>query len=188
MLEKEKTDGEGQEKLTVPQCPEHSYCVFCRTGTESETAELIGKEKNCSVIVPKIEREECHSGVWKRIVKNMLPGYIFAFSDDPLELSDVKNRGGVIKLLRYDDEEYDLRGDDREFAEWLYKNGGTIGVSTAVKVGTKIKVTGGPLLDYAGSIMEVKRQKRIAKVRITLGDIIRDVWMSFEWLKEDENQ
>ena len=188
MLEKELTDREGRESAAVPQCPEHSYCVFCRTGTESETAELIGNDKECVVIIPKIEREECHSGVWKRITKNMLPGYIFIFSDDALELSDIRRRGGVIKLLRYDEEDYDLRGDDRNFAEWIYKNEGVIGVSTAVKEGTKIKVTGGPLLDYAGSIIEVKRQKRIAKVRITLGEITRDVWVSFEWLKEDENE
>ena len=163
--------------------PEQIYCVFCRAGSEENTASLINSRLGCRAIVPRVIRDECHSGIWEKKVRVMLPGYIFVYSDTAVSLDGVGEGGGMLKLLRYGENDNELRGNDLEFAEWIYDNDGTIGLSTAVKEGSKIRVVGGPLLNYSGSIVEVKRQKRLAKVSITIGDTVRDVWMSFEWLQ-----
>lgn len=169
-------------------CPEYVYCLFCRSGSEKTVAQAVQQKLNCEAIVPRIERDEHRSGKWEKRVIDMLPGYIFLYSDVEADIESLKGKAGALKVLRYDDGSNRLLDDDLRFAEWLYKNGGTIGISTAVKEGTKIRVTGGPLLDYAGSIIEVKRQKRIAKVAIKLGGVTREVWMSFAWLSAENEQ
>ena len=166
--------------------PKHAYCLFCRTGREKDIASVIRITNECEALIPRIEKEECRSGVWERKVKSMLPGYLFIYSDSEFDFDRIKGIDGVLKILRYKDYERDLRGDDRRFADWLYSNGGTFGVSKAIKEGTKIRIVDGPLVKYAGSILEVKRQKRQAKVEITVGSIRREIWMSFEWLEPEE--
>lgn len=131
-----------------------------------------------------VENEECRSGVWEKRLRHMLPGYVFVYSDNEIPISKLGKMPCVLKPLKYGDGDYILKGGDRDFAEWIYSHNGLIGLSVAIKSGSKIKVVDGPLLDYEGSIVEVKRQKRLAKVLITIGDISREVWMSFEWLKE----
>lgn len=139
--------------------------------------------KICNALIPQIEKDERRQGVWRRVRHNMLPGYVFLFSDCQLDCAELSRLSGVIKILGYDTGDHALHGSDREFAVWLYRNSGCIGVSTAVAEGSRIRVTGGPLLDYAGCIKEVNRSKRIAKVAVSVDDVIRDVWMSFEWLE-----
>lgn len=168
--------------------PLHAHCIFCETGRDEIIAARLANENNVTAFVPHIVNEECHSGVWEKHTRRMLPGYIFLYSDEAVNAERIRRTDGVLRFLKYEDGEYDLRGDDRLFAEWIYKAKGTVGISTAVKEGTKIRVVGGPLVDYAGSILEVKRQKRLAKVAITVGNITREVWMSFEWLEPENMQ
>ena len=173
------------EKSIPNRFPAHCVCAFCKGGTESVLEQILGAELNCVAFTPKVEREESHGGKKTVTVRKMMPGYIFIFSDDSISASELYRIDGILRLLKYDDGEYDLREDDLRFAKWLYSNDGKIGLSTAISEGTKIRVINGPLLDYAGSIIEVKRGKRIAKVRIAIGDTIRDIWIGFELMEPE---
>lgn len=173
------------ESIETPveiSCPEYAYCVFCETGKEEYVASRIGHDPRITVLVPTIEHDEHRNGTWEKCTRKMLPGYLFLYSAESENCEELKRIDGVIKALKYDDKDYKLTGSDRQFAEWLYRNNGRIGMSSAIKEGTKIRIVGGPLLSYAGSILEVKRSKRIAKVAVTLGDVTREIWMGFEWL------
>ena len=181
MPESIKLNNEGQTA-----CPVYACCLFVRAGDEERAAAEIAEKTGCSVLVPMIDREELHSGSWVRITKKLLPGYVFLYSDSPIASESMTGTNGVLKVLKYTDGRCELVGEDRRFAEWIYDNGGTVGVSTAVKEGDRIRVIDGPLLDYCGSITEVKRKKRTAKVSISFGEITREIWMSFEWLKTEE--
>lgn len=168
------------------ECPEFAYCLFVKAGEEERTAAELSETTGCIPLVPMVERDERHSDKWERVAKKMLPGYVFLYSFVPIDPEPISDSSGVLRILRYTDESAELVGEDRRFAEWVYKNGGTVGVSTAVREGTKIRVIDGPLLDYRGSIIEVKRQKRTAKVAVSFGEITREIWMSFEWLESEE--
>ncbi len=162
--------------------PQYVYCVFCKGGAETRAA-AVYSAAGCEAIVPMIEKDVRKQGVWQRRRHKMLPGYTFLYSDRKLNYDELRSAGGTARVLRYGTGECELRDTDREFALWLYRNKGCIGVSVAVKVGTRILITGGPLLDYAGRIKEVNRSKRIAKVEVSIEDAVRNVWMSFERLE-----
>ncbi|MCR5610252.1 MAG: hypothetical protein K6F68_00260 [Clostridiales bacterium] len=182
------TDNDFSLPSDTSPCPGFAYCVFCESGRDDIAAENVLKGLHAFAISPKVEKEECHSGVWEKCLRRMLPGYVFVYSDVPVPVSELVRVSGILRVLKYNDGDYRLKGADRLFAEWVHAHGGMIGMSLAVKDGTKIRVADGPLKDYEGSIVEVKRQKRIAKVAIRLGDVTRYVWMGFEWLRSVDKE
>ncbi|MDO4564043.1 MAG: hypothetical protein Q4C04_00320 [Clostridia bacterium] len=159
-------------------------CVFCESGRESNTVRAIEREfPEAVAMFPTFERDERKNGTWIRRRLPLLSGYVFVYSEKVLDLVRLGRLIGVYKPLRYQDGEYALRGADLEFARWLWQNEGNIGISQAIKKGGRIEVISGPLAEYKGVIKDVNNHRRSALVTIEVGEMKRDVWLSFEWLQ-----
>jgi transcriptional antiterminator NusG len=159
----------------------NAYCVFCKTAYEEKAAININRlyqEAGVRAIAPvRILKERCR-GVVKKVSKPLMQGYIFIFSElkiDPGMLSPVQD---VIKLLRYQNGEYELLGPDLEYAEFISANNGIIGISDVICEGREVKVLSGPLEDYKGTIIKLDRRKQRVLLRVSLGGIERDISLS----------
>lgn len=158
-------------------------CVFCQGGQEKHTVEAIEREfPFAKALFPTYVRDERKQGTWVRRTLPLISGYVFVYTDTLPDLVRLKRLTGIYKPLQYEDGGYALRGSDLDFAHWIYKSKGNIGISQAIKKGNRIEVVGGPLMEYSGVIKDVNNGRRSALVTIEIGEMIKDVWLSFEWL------
>ena len=161
---------------------EAALCLFCASGCEKRLQRELEQMFPCRALYPSFEREEKHNGVWSIRRHALLPGYVFVFAADfPYER--IRAHHDVRRILSYADGDYPLRGGDRDFADWMDGLGGNIAISQAVREGTRIRVIAGPLAHYAGQILEVNAHRRMVKVAVAAGEMLKPVWMGFEFVE-----
>lgn len=162
--------------------PEYIYCVSCMTSSETVVARRIEETFHVRIIYLSYDREEKKSGTWTIVTHPVHFGYVFVYTDqpiNPLRICDIEN---VNRVLQYGDGEINLTGEDRFFAEWILRCDGHIGLSRALLVGDETRIIDGPLKDYEGTIRRIDRHKRRAWVDVMVGDEVKSIQMYFEWL------
>jgi len=169
----------------MEQCSDSvfSYCISCRTGMEMRVANLVKDSLQIETVAPVKLKREWRGNRWEQKTRILLPGYIFAYSNSPLDIRLVNGLPYILKVLHYDDGDAVLRGRDREFAFWLVQHGGIVGISSAVIEGSRVKVVSGPLKELEGRIVKVDKRKQIAKVAFASYGTIKHFWLSFEVLQ-----
>ncbi|MEG0513355.1 MAG: transcription termination/antitermination NusG family protein [Clostridia bacterium] len=159
-------------------------CIFCFTPKQRYIEVGLSQVYDCKVTNPQIIQKKWIKGKQKLLKHPLLPGYLFITSEQELELSTVRQINGVIKVLRYDYGASRLAPADEAFARWLLKYDGTLGMSKAIREGDHIKVVDGPLLDYAGTITRVNKQRQRAEVEFVFDNVTRRIWLGFDWVED----
>ncbi len=164
-----------------------SYCIYCATGREAGVARQIQRETGLTALAPTLVRVEWKGKVASRKEQTLFPGYVFLYADDnaPPKLSGVHH---MRRLLAYDSGQRQLYGRDAEIARWLFKYGGVIRESRALREGDRIIVVDGPMRDLGGVIKTVNKQRQRASIEFTFEGITRSVWMAFEWVSSAEGE
>jgi len=162
-------------------------CVFCITGSECAIAEELNRMDGVTAIVAKKQKKEWRRGGWCEVRKVLLPGYVFLYRHAALLAPVVNAKLQSMRVLKYNDGSTLLIGQDRQFADWLWKQGGVIGISTALRSGSDVEITGGPLAELDGIITRIDRRKQIAKVTLEIAGGL-SVWMSFDYADADSCQ
>lgn len=164
-----------------------TYCLFCKPGQE-QTAIADLKKKGYSTLAPLVVRWKKGEGGVRKSTCRLLPGYVFFDAQCTPDWSYILGSLGVIRVLKYDDGEYALRGDDLEFIEWLKKYDGTIEISRVIQVGSRIEFIDGPLKEMEGKVIKVNKSRK--QVQISLGSsdsLMRTVWCSIDYIKSDSD-
>jgi len=163
------------------------YCLFVRSGSEQKVAEAISeanklRETGSEVlaVAPRRMMQEKRSGSWEKRALALLPGYVFVYGKLDADGLRRLKADNVYKLLRYDNELRELLGDDREYALWILRNHGEIGVSRVIEEGDSIRVVDGPLADCVGKIVRLDKHKRRATVEFDFDGRKRTVSLSAE--------
>lgn len=167
-------------KMTKDQI---AVCIFCRPGNESLLAQTIRDQLDQTVLVPIRMQEEVHHGKYLQVQKPLLPGYIFAYMNSIDLVTPIQALPLTRKVLSYEEGNYVLVGNDRAFADWLYRYDGVIGVSRAMLVNGKVDIIDGPMKDYEGIIKKIDKQKHRALIEINVGGTISKTWLSFAWME-----
>ena len=129
-------------------------------------------------IVPVRILKERNRGVTKQVIKPLMQGYVFIFSDIKIEPRMIGPVENTIKLLQYQSGEYELVGPDLEYAEFISANNGVLGISDVICEGRDVKVLSGPLEEYKGTIIKLDKRKQRVLLRVSLGGIERDISLS----------
>jgi len=144
---------------------EKIYCLFCATGREGQIETFL-KKFGINVINARAERHVFKSG--KRVgtdLRPLFPGYVFFKGGSAIDWTCFWH-SDIYYVLKYKDGERGLRGADLDCARWLLRNNGIIRASRAIEVGKKIRIIEGPLKDYEGCIIAVRRRQQYVTVRI----------------------
>ena len=163
--------------------PVNAYCVFCKAGYEEKVAKAINAQNGLTAFPVMQEKHKSKNGVKSVVRQVMLPGYVFVYTNSPIPTKHVFSNTKVIYLLKYSDESYQLYGEDLAYAKWILKYNGLIACSTAVRLGSQVKIVEGPLKDYEGTIQEISKKNRNAKIVITIADRIFNIWLPFIWIE-----
>ncbi len=161
----------------------HCFCLFVRSGSEQTVADTLVKareEQGIKVVAPRRFMQEKREGRWRKRALALLPGYVFVYGDlAPEDLRKLRT-DNVYKLLKYDNDLRELLGDDREYALWILRNHGDIGMSKVLDVGGDIRVVSGPLMDCIGKIIRLDKHKRRATVQFDFDGRLRTVTLAAE--------
>ena len=163
-------------------------CIFCVTGREQEVARRI--QSMCPEIRATAVLQEKHKSVngrKSRIWAVMLPGYVFFEAPDaPATISRIPKRD-VIRVLKGNEQGWQLVDRDYEFADWLFSYDGRVGFSTAYHEGDRIHIVSGPLKDMEGWITRIDRRGRSGQVTVRIGGREMKVWLGFDLLETPLN-
>jgi transcriptional antiterminator NusG len=161
-------------------------CLYCPFGKEKLIADFIERHNPqvhaCAVCQTK---RFSTSGVTRLQNVIMLHGYIlFAVPENTDIYGIVEMCDEKVFVMTYSDGEWKMYGDDRRYAEWIFRYNGVIGVSKAYRIGDRISIVEGPLKDMEGYITRIDRRNRNGQVNIMFRDRCVKVWLAFEILEE----
>jgi len=158
-------------------------CLFCRTGKETAIVQHFESVfPGARAVAPTKSRyRRTQAGaIEERVI--LLPGYVFfeigqlpqPSRDDvdfQNELRNFSRSDGVLKLLRYNDGDWQLHGADDRFAQMLLDADGNIGISRAYfDENRRIRILNGFLKDYEGSIVRVNHKMKTVEVVVDFQD------------------
>ena len=164
----------------------YSYCLFCRTGRCDAVALALDRSLPCRAISPKIVRRKWVSGKCLEEIRDCLPGYVFAYFDEPVaDPGKLWAQDGVLRLLGQREDGYLLQGEDLRFARMLLEKEGVIGIMKAYEEGDRIRLADTSLPGYSGEIVRVDRHRGRAQVLIRFDDREVKIWVGFDLIEKD---
>ncbi len=142
-----------------------AYCLFCRTQRCSRIAQLLEIRGVDRAFSPKILSKQRKEGVNVPVARDLLPGYVFLFSEERLvDFTVFAGIDGIIRRVGKTEDGYELEGPDREFALGLLERGGEVGAMKMVKIGDTVKLED-PLFEGSeGVVTKIDYRKERARV------------------------
>lgn len=127
---------------------------------------------------PQIVRRQRKKGENIELMFDLLPGYVFVYSSQPLkELSHLKV-DGVIRLLGSPDNGYCLVEEDRLFALNLLERNGLIDVLNLLRVGDTVTISDELFLGHQGKVVQIDYRKQRAKVLFEFSGVSWNCWVA----------
>ena len=160
----------------------HIYCVFCRTGAEARLGnEIEERFERVRALVAVQEKHRTKQGTYEIERRVFLPGYLFLYTEEPLDLEHIRRMEDVYRVLGDADGMIELRGSDRAFARWLWENQGIIGISKLRIADGKLKIVSGPMQYFVESIVKLDKHTKNALVRMNFAGKTNEIWLAFEF-------
>ena len=165
------------------------YCLFCQTQKAKYVVYALEARGFLRVFTPKIIRRQRVRGKNVDGLYDLLPGYVFVFSEEKLE--DLRLLGGVtgvIRRLGSPEDQYALTGADRDFALNLDRKGGVVGQVTLFKVGDAVRLDDPLFNGCAGRITRIDHKKGRARVDYQFAGMSCHTWVACETVTLAEAQ
>ena len=153
------------------------YIFWVLTGHERQVEKRIMSQFYDSNIVPFIPMLETlfkRAGIVKKELNVMFPGYVFIESDlksvEFLQRTNyfIRASKDIIGILRYDDSEIAVRGDERAALLSFCNDEHCIESSMGFIEGDKIYIESGPLAGMESVIKEINRKRMEASFELEL--------------------
>ncbi len=159
----------------------HAYCLYCRTQRCERIAQLLEIRGMHRAFSPQILQKKRVQGVNEKHYVDLLPGYVFVFSEDLLtDYSVFFGMDGVIRKVGQPDEWYELRGTDREFAFDLLEKDGLVGGTRIVKAGEAVSLEDPLFAKVQGVVTKVDYRKERARVDFVFRGNECHTWVSLD--------
>jgi len=157
-------------------------CVFCVTGKESIAARHIERAcDNVRVIVGRQLKLKTIHGQSRTEEKALYPGYVFFEAPAHNEIVQrFPKDENILSILKSEEGDWQLYGNDARFVEWLFSYDGLIPFSKAYKEGDWIRIIEGPLLDLQGKIVRFDKRHKSAQVAMTFCNRVIKTWLHFD--------
>lgn len=164
----------------------NAYCIFCETGR----CRLIAKEAeillDCRAIYPKQVQHTWSKGGMIDIEHDLLPGYVFLYAEEKLDISLLRRISGFIRCLADQDDQIELAGSDKQFAMMLLENDGVIGKTKVYQEGQMIRICEGAYKGTETKILKVNRRNMRMLVEIPFAGMQIKTWVEYEIVENAE--
>ena len=142
-----------------------AYCLFCQTQRCQIIAALLElREGVLRAFSPQIVKRQRKKGVNLEKHYDLLPGYVFLFAQEPLNLPGVcRGINGIIRRIGNADHGWQLTDGDLDFALNLQKRDGLVGQITLFKEGDKVTLSDPLFNGCEGRITQIDQRKQRAR-------------------------
>ena len=165
------------------------YCLQCQTQRCRIIAELLEKKGAFRAISPQIISRHRKQGKLEDHAYDLLPGYVFVYSQEQLESFDLFSRiDGIIHRLDSENAAEGLTGADLEFALNLYRKNGILGTVTLFKEGDAVRIDDPLFQDYNGTVVYIDHRKQRAQIRFSFDGKEWTIWASCDVLYQDKDK
>ena len=160
-------------------------CIFCSCGKEMHVAGAL--EQRLPQIraraVRQTKRRTC-KGFTTLHDEVILHGYVLFEAPEDLPVLEAIPKEDIIAILTDTDGDWRLFGRDEDYARWVFRHDGLLGLSRAYRVGDRIQIIDGPLKDMEGQITRIDRRNRGGQVTLSFGGQTMKVWLGFDIVEE----
>ena len=144
---------------------------FCRTGAETTIADYINQTiTDVEAVAPTRTRRKAVAGKAVEDQVQLLPGYIFFRTETDEQVPQLTRITNVLKLLEYDNLNWELTGGDKEFAEFLF-DAGLLQPPHVTFINGRLHFEDGFLHGHDDAVLRVNRRKRTAEVRLEIDQL-----------------
>ena len=138
---------------------------------------------------PKIIQRKWVKGKCYEETNSYLPGYVFLFSDTPIQaFREIKQIDGVLRFLGEKETGYVLYENDHRFAEMILANHGQIGIFKAYEIGNHVYLTKESLAGMEGEIVKLDRRKGRAQVEFQFDSRSFKIWVGFDLMTDTKTE
>ena len=162
----------------------YAYCLFCQTQRCAAIARYIQATTGMRCFTPQIIQRKWVHGEPLEEKHSWLPGYVFLYTPEPIQ--PIRHVDGVIRWLCDSKQNYELSGEDYDFAMMLLQKDGIIGTVRLAQVGDRVHLTDGAWAGMNGSIIRVDRQRKRCCVEFRFDATVRNVWVGYEIVETDD--
>lgn len=155
----------------------HAYCLFCETQKCNTVATLIERTMGIRCFSPEIIQRKWTKGVCEEKHHPWLPGYVFLYTDEPLD--QPIRMPGIIRRLG----DGELKNEDLAFANMLYDHNGVMGTIHLAEVGQYCTVDDPLWKKMEGKVIKIDRGRKRCCVEFTFDSIKRTVWLGYELIQ-----
>ena len=165
----------------------YTYCLFCETGKCAGVAASAMQILECRAISPKQVQHTWMKGKPVDIEHDLLPGYVFLYSEDqPLDITVLRRIPGIIRCLQDQEKRYELSGSDEQFALMLLKKDGVIGKTKVYQEGQMIRICEGVYEGVETKILKVNRRNMRMQIEIPFASQKIKTWVEYEMVESSE--
>ena len=162
----------------------YAYCLFCRTQRCSRIAQLLEIRGASRAFSPKILSKQRKQGLNMPVERDLLPGYVFVFSEERLENWDLfAGIDGIIRRVGRTETGYELEGPDRDFAFGLMERGGNVGAMKMVKIGETVRLEDHLFEGSEGVVTKIDYRKERARVDFKFEGNDWHAWIAVESIR-----
>lgn len=157
---------------------EYVYCLFCETRRCRAVAERLQEKVVDIAFSPQIVKRQKKAGKNIDMLYDLLPGYVFAYTNTELSNISVLRVDGVIRILGSSNDGYCLSGADKDFANGLLEREGRIDVMKVIRVGDTVLLEDELFFGQKGKILEIDYRKQRAKIEFSFMNTTCYSWVA----------
>lgn len=127
---------------------------------------------------PQIIRRQRKNGKNIDVMLDLLPGYVFAYSNREVkEVSHLKV-DGVIRLLGSPKDDYCLQDEDQSFALGLLERNGLIDVLNVLQIEDTVTLSDKFFSGCEGQVIQIDYRKQRAKILFSFSEMCFTTWVA----------
>lgn len=166
-------------------------CLFCLSGQEKEAVANINRLGVGKALFPQKTKRYRGKNEWLDETVPIIPSYVFVYlrEEEAECIYSFKEIPQVIRILNYGDENaWRLNESDRDFADWVWNQNGTINTIDAVQLGDHIEIIDTEFKHLRGRVVRMDRRKKAVMLEMGGAGIINHVWLPYQIIQKIEDQ
>lgn len=165
----------------------NAYCLATKSGWECDLADHLNLLNGEILALPFMKVSHVSRNGKKSVTqKVLLPSYVFLFCPRDYKTEDLDRafREGFHFVYSEESKDKTLQKTDLLYAKWVFSSSGIIGMSKAIRSGSRVKIIDGPLLALEGTIKEYSKKNRNCRVETVLFNRVINVWLPFTYVEK----
>ena len=163
-----------------------TYCLFCETAKCRFVAHEVMSMLGCLAISPRQIQHTWQNGKMTDRPRDLLPGYLFLYSDEPMDISPCRYIPGVLRCLKTSEHDYMLTGNDETFAMMILQMNGVIGKTPVYETDQRIRLTEGAFSGLEAVVRKVDHRAHRMQIEIPFARMLVKTWVEYEIVTPDK--